>query len=409
MKNITWSAVRLTGVAFLASTAMSGAVEFSEELAKVKKLGSLTHPPAMREAQGKVQSASLKAIFYDGVDWKGSPTRVFAWLGIPDNQQGKVPGVVLIHGGGGTAFPEWVKLWNRHGFAAISIAVEGQTDAIDQADQKSWTRHDWAGPARVGIYGDSNEPLKDQWMYHAVADTVLANSLLGSFPEVDAGKVGVMGISWGGVIASTVIGIDPRFAFAIPVYGCGHLGDADNQYGQALGGNALYQGVWDPMVRMEQVKTPVLWSSWPQDSHFPLDCQAACYRASAGDHMVALIPGMGHSHEASWVRPESYAFAESIVRDGKPWCLQTSVTSANEIARAEFTATKPLDRAILVSTVDTGVTGGKKWVESPAKLEKSDGHWSCSAPLPVGTTGWFINVLSGDLTAGSDYQIRENP
>jgi cephalosporin-C deacetylase-like acetyl esterase len=47
-------------------------------------------------------------------------------------------------------------------------------------------------------------------MYHALADTMLANSLLRSLPEVDATKIGVMGVSWGGVITSTVIGLDER-------------------------------------------------------------------------------------------------------------------------------------------------------------------------------------------------------
>lgn len=51
--------------------------------------------------------------------------------------------------------------------------------------------------------------------HHATADRILANSLLRSLPEVDADRLGLMGISWG-VITSTVVGIDTRFAFAIP-------------------------------------------------------------------------------------------------------------------------------------------------------------------------------------------------
>ncbi|WP_315854359.1 prolyl oligopeptidase family serine peptidase [Rubripirellula lacrimiformis] len=109
------------------------------------------------------------------------------------------------------------------------------------------------------MYADSDQPIADQWMYHAVADTVLANSLLRSLPEVDADRVGVMGISWGGIITSTVMGIDNRFAFAIPTYGCGSLSDAGNQYGRALGDNPIYQQVWDPMVRMDKASMPSLW------------------------------------------------------------------------------------------------------------------------------------------------------
>ena len=56
-------------------------------------------------------------------------------------------------------------------------------------------------------------------MYRAVADAVPANSLLRSLRQVDVENVGLMGISWGGVITTTVIGIDSRFAFAIATYG----------------------------------------------------------------------------------------------------------------------------------------------------------------------------------------------
>jgi dienelactone hydrolase len=211
-------------------------------------------------------------------------------------------------------------------------------------------------------------------MYHAVADTILANSLLRSLAGVDADKVGVMGISWGGVITSTVIGIDERFAFAIPTYGCGDLAEAGNQYGRALGSNQVYRQVWDPMVRMARVKTPMLWFSWPGDQHFPLNHQAACYRAAPGPHMVALIPGMKHGHGAGWRPMDSYAVAESVVRTGAPWCQQLSAGTDGDAARARFRSTKAVGKAVLVSTTDAGITGERRWTETPAKLELTPDH-----------------------------------
>ena len=47
--------------------------------------------------------------------------------------------MVLVHGGGGTAFKEWVEKWNARGYAAISIAVEGQTDKRSE-DGESWEK-----------------------------------------------------------------------------------------------------------------------------------------------------------------------------------------------------------------------------------------------------------------------------
>ena len=197
------------------------ALQADEPREQILTLGKLTAPPALYSAEGFAGEAGVKAVFFEALPWKGKPTRVFAWLGIPGKCAGKLLGIVLVHGGGGTAFKEWVQKWNEHGFAAISIAVEGQIDERDTLlskgrSERSWKRHGWAGPARSGIYKDSTEPLPEQWMWHAVADAVLANSLLRSLPEVDPDKVGIMGISWGGVITSTVIGIDSRFAFTSP-------------------------------------------------------------------------------------------------------------------------------------------------------------------------------------------------
>ena len=329
---------------------------------QVLSLSKLTSPPQIAPADDVVSEGNLKAVYFDALPYEGKATKVFAWLGVPENRVEKLPGVVLVHGGGGTAFKDWVRLWTDRGFAAISIAVEGQTDQRDKRAASGtiptgWKQHPWSGPWRSGIYGDSDKPLADQWMYHAVADTILANSLLRSLPQVDADKVGLMGISWGGIITSTVIGIDHRFAFAIPTYGCGHLADVPNQYGRSLGNNSIYREIWDPMLRIERAKMPVLWYSWPGDQHFPLDCQSTCYRNAGSKPMISLVPGMGHGHGAAWRRPESYAFAESVVRSGRPWCVQgASITQGNSL-RVTFTSDKALKTARLVSTVDSGLTG----------------------------------------------------
>ena len=71
--------------------------------------------------------APLKALLYAGEKFQGKPSRVFAYYGTPamfdPAQKGPWPGIVLVHGGGGTAFPRmghalgeaWV-CGDRHGF-----------------------------------------------------------------------------------------------------------------------------------------------------------------------------------------------------------------------------------------------------------------------------------------------------
>lgn len=398
-------------------SSVRGAGDTTDQRRKILSLGALTSAPEVVDASADASSVSdseLKAIYFKGLDWEDRPTRVFAWLGIPKDHSEKVPGMVLVHGGGGTAFKDWVKEWTDRGFAAIAIATEGQTDVKVPDSSKwgfSWHKHEFPGPARIGIYEDTNKPVENQWMYHAVADTILANSLLRSLPGVDANKVGLMGISWGAVIANTVMGVDPRFLFAIPTYGCGRMAGVDNYFGKLLTSNEDYRSIWDPILFLKQAEMPSLWLSSPTDEHFSLESLSACARETPGARMLALIPGFKHSNPAAVARGESYAFAESIVKNGKPWCCQVDVSSDGTAATATFQSDKNLEQAMLVSTVDTGFTGRRNWIQTPAELRRNGDLWVVTAPLPAKTTAWFINVLSGNLTASSDFQSRgaENP
>ena len=53
-------------------------------------------------------TGNIRGLFLDGIPWKGKPTRAFARMGIPQSvsKDEPVPGVVLVHGGGGCAFAE---------------------------------------------------------------------------------------------------------------------------------------------------------------------------------------------------------------------------------------------------------------------------------------------------------------
>ncbi len=378
-------------------------VDIVDLRARVLALGDLTAPPQVHAIdEASVETSGPRKIYFDGLSYRGKPTRVYAWYGVPSSPSGKVPAIVLAHGGGGTAYREWVEKWNARGFAAIAPALEGQTDEPVEGPAR-WKRHEWAGPARVGIYNDADKPLEDQWMYHAVADVVLAHNLLRSNPAVNGDRIGLMGISWGGIITSTVIGIDTRLAFAIPTYGCGYMATVDNQYRRSLADNLTYLKVWEPGLRFGQATMPVLWLTWLHDGHFPLDAQQASYRAAPGPRMVAVLPDMKHSHPAGWTPEDSYAFAESIVRDGKPWLREVKQQRDGDRVSVTFESSKPIDRAILFTTSDVGYTGTRNWTQSPAELKRDGDHITASATLPSGVRAYFFNVTSGALTASSEF------
>jgi len=77
------------------------------------------------------QEGRVRSLYYDGRAYKGKPTRVFAYYATPATltgesvEDGSLPAVVLVHGGGGTAFSEWAELWARRGYAAIAMDLAG--------------------------------------------------------------------------------------------------------------------------------------------------------------------------------------------------------------------------------------------------------------------------------------------
>ncbi|MEI6727964.1 MAG: acetylxylan esterase, partial [Actinomycetes bacterium] len=63
-------------------------------------------------------------VYYEGETFKGKATRVFAYYGKPEGA-GPFPGIVLVHGGGGAAFRDWVKHWVDNGYAALAMDLAG--------------------------------------------------------------------------------------------------------------------------------------------------------------------------------------------------------------------------------------------------------------------------------------------
>lgn len=78
-------------------------------------------------ASGANSWSNIKALTYDGVEIDGEKTKVFAYIGYPEgvSSTNKAPAIVLLHGGGGHAYAEWVKLWTDRGYVAIAMDNTG--------------------------------------------------------------------------------------------------------------------------------------------------------------------------------------------------------------------------------------------------------------------------------------------
>jgi len=350
--------------------------------------------PAYRES-AKAKKPGAKALLYCGLPYNGRPTEVFAYYAAPKGNAPKSgwPAVVCIHGGGGTAFDVWVKKWNKHGYAAISMDLEGHYPLKKAPVGKQGGREpvERPGPSRVGVFHDFGKLLEQQWYYHAVAQVILAHSLIRSFPEVDADRTGVTGISWGGILTSTVIGIDDRFKFAVPVYGCGFLPGSEGHQGRAIRAGKhreMVEKYYDGSAYFHNVKIPTLWINGTNDFHFSLVATQKSAQAVCGPSTVLYVPRMRHGHIPGWSREEIYAFADSVVKNGVPLPQLGKPQIAADIASCEYTAATRIKRVEPFYTGDTCSWPDRKWRSVAAEIAGN----KLTANVPEGAVAVFFSV-----------------
>ncbi len=363
-----------------------------------------------------MQVEGVKALYYAGATFKEKPTRIFAYYGVPQSDANadqkdaglrKYPAMVLIHGGGGTAFDRWVKLWNARGYAAIAMDLCG---CIPVGTYGNWKRHEQGGPpgwdASFGQLGDA---IEDQWTYHAFSAVALGHSLIRSYPEVDPDRIGVTGISWGGYLTCVVAGVDSRFKCAAPVYGCGFLGENSVWLPQfeKLGPDkaALWLNQWDPSSYLSRAKMPLLWVNGTNDFAYPMDSWQKSYRLPESPRTLCLRVRMPHGHGPAGENPEEiHVFANSILKQDKPLAAITEQGQSAEEAWAKFQSGVPITSAELAWTRDVGKWQDRKWEQLPATVDSKAGR--VSATIPAEARAFYLNLFDDRKCAVSTQHVE---
>ncbi len=353
------------------------------------------------------QSGPIRSLYYSGEDYRGKKTRVFAYYGIPEGAaaDNKKPAMVLVHGGGGMAFREWVEIWVKRGYVAIAMDLAGkgaERQALpdggpDQSHKEKFT--------------DLDGGVKSAWTYHAVANILRAVSLLQNQAEVDPERIGMTGISWGGYLTSLASGLDPRLKVTVPVYGCGFLHQNSTWLKdfKTLGPELAGQWVknFDPSSYLHQANMPMLFVNGTNDFAYPLDSYQKSYRAVKGPRTLCITVRMPHGHPSGWKPKEIGLFVDSILIKGKALARIGKISRSGKQVSVDFQSEFPIKSASLHYTTGTGPWKERKWKSLDAQIEGN----SASATLPsLKDTTWFLTLTDErDATVSSEHKTITQP
>ena len=329
------------------------------------------------------KTGTLRRLMYESEPYQGKTTRVFAYYAEPEKVEGKLPAMVLVHGGGGTAFAEWAQLWAKRGYVAIAMDLAGHGEGRKRLADGGPNQDD---PSRF-----KPQALKEAWSYHAVAAVIRGHSLLRSLPNVDADRVGLTGISWGGYLTCIVAGLDDRFKVAVPVYGCGFIHDNSVWNGTFAKMDADWRKTWvanfDPSVYLAQAKMPMLFVNGTNDFAYPLDSYQKSYRLVKNRNLCVTV-NMPHGHQQGWAPKEIGIFVDEHLKQSKPLFrfddMNTRIDRKAELITVAILQTHGVEKVAVHWTADLKSPWQKrKWETRPAQRMVGNATDFFTATLPV--------------------------
>lgn len=246
--------------------------------------------------------------------------------------------------------------------------------------------------------GQLESPITDQWTYHAVANVILAHSLIRSFKEVDSNRTAIEGISWGGYVTLIAASLDNRFKAAVNEFGSGFL--HENSYWKEWFDKRMtteqrdrWVKLWDPSMYVGSAVVPILFHTGTTDPYYPFDSFTKTYQLAKGPRNLCILPDLAHESYYKWlnsVPTEVALFIDQHLKGGTPLPMFTKVSIADGYVFAEVESKTKLKEACISYTTDTGPMINRLWRLMPAKIE---GNSTISATVPAGATIWEISVI----------------
>ncbi len=317
-------------------------------------------------------------------------TWVFAAMGVPETEmpEGGYPAIVLIHGGGGQIYDEWMLYWMRKGFVTIALDMFGHELSVDlqKVDNPE------SGPKENdGSNYDGVENPKNSWVYHSVHNVIMVHNLLRARDDVNKEKIVVTGVSWGGYITNIVSGVDKRFAAFVPMYGSGFVYEDScwTTNAKKFGGDehrAEWIKLYDPSSYLPYSTKPMLYISGVDDAFFSTVSRMRSAGLVKGDVYYSQRSELPHGH--CWMLAhEIPAFFLQILYGKNSYVKLNGATVKEGIA--SLTTDKTYDVVNFVYTTSTE-QDSHKWQWETVALTRQNGGYSCE--IPEGTTAYLFET-----------------
>ncbi|MBV9865674.1 MAG: acetylxylan esterase [Abitibacteriaceae bacterium] len=268
--------------------------------------------------RGVYQGVAWQAMVYTSEMYRNEPVRIFAYYAHPVGAA-KVPAIVYIHGGGGSADPNRAVAWAKKGYACLAFDWNTYNTPL-----ANWKQGDPLPSKPYSVFGnlrydewqkEGNQWHQEEWghqfflpkpdwkgpvLYRGVMAARRALTWMSQQPEVDGDQLIVEGQSWGGFMAQLVAGIDPRIKATVSSAASGAWASRYRagiaMHLQLLSPAQMIEWTqrYDPASYAEHIKSPLFLMLGASDFFGSIDTLAEYWPKIAAPKSLHLIAGANH-------------------------------------------------------------------------------------------------------------------
>jgi dienelactone hydrolase len=354
-----------------------------------------------------IDGVTVEEIYFTSEIVNDKPVRVYGFLAKPEEPDGKVPGWLALHGGGGTANKEQA-VNNARALGVVVFNIDWS--ASKKRAQRVTNADALEKPELFGSTKFVEEDLSDFSARHTIRAISRCVDLLIAQEAVDPERIAVGGGSWGGFLSLLVGGLDDRIKCTMSGFGAGGF---RNTYSLCSRSVILMdekrREFWlnnvDPIRHVANTNGPVALMTATNEFHFWLNGAIETFGEMPEGSIIVISPNTIHRVGSGVIWPHAEWVKYQFL--GSPeWPRIKDFSCNGKVAR--WTVNSPLEVAKGVLLVSPGRDNwpGRIWLEVEASVENNE----YAATLPDWLAGAELDayplVIDKSMRGVSDVPVH---
>jgi cephalosporin-C deacetylase-like acetyl esterase len=333
---------------------------------------------------------------------KDGVNTIYAIMAYP-KAAGVYPGILMYHGGGGTAEGLVNNLQTYAALGYVTMAID-EPGIASIANSSSYSTGPWKsvvpgeGPKLNVVGGIQNSTL-----YDAIIGSIEAFNLLSSQSNVDDQKMAVTGSSWGGYLTTFTAGLlGSRVKAAYSTWGCGFYETGSFWSNSIAQMPSHYQSDWltylDAGRRAKDITAPYFIEQATNDTYFWPEAVSATLNAITGTKNHVTMANLNHATLSSSAAMKQRYMNYYLKGVGSPFATINVTSSDMQLEgslkinmKVSLPAGVSLSSVQLYYSIPTLTWQARNWIELPATLVNGNNY---QAILPASLVNQGVNYYA---------------